>query len=193
MSINAAAMRMLVDKGFTGEDLVALALCLEKAFPLDATHEKRKAYDRQRKRDGRANSTGHSTGNPPDPAPNDHNTLTPTQLIPIEPSGSKPFAPPSGVSPAQWADFLTVRRTKRAGKMTPTGYNRLCAKLGKLAEDGWPPGEMIGLAVERGWTSVFAPKDFGHEQTNGMGRHQSDGLSPTTRAALAVFGPSATG
>jgi hypothetical protein len=90
------------------------------------------------------------------------------------------FAPPPGVSGDQWRDFLSVRANRKA-KMTETAYSRLCAKLERLREDGWPPGEMIGLAVERGWTSVFPPR----EQVNGTG--QDSGIGRTEAAARAVL------
>lgn len=56
-------------------------------------------------------------------------------------------------------------------------------------------------ARKRDWQAAWANwiieqdnRDGRRNATNGMGRNQpSDGLSPTTRAALAVFGPNATG
>lgn len=171
MSFNAATLKLMLEKGLTLGDVVEIAFANQEKT--DTAAERRRAWDRDRKRQKREEeremSGGMSGGNPPDPAPNDIDNLTPTQVTPIEPIGSKPrgrFPAPDGVSAEQWTDFLAVRRSKRAGRMTETGYSRLCAKLSKLAEDGWPPGEMVGLAVERGWTSVFAPKDFGNERTD---------------------------
>lgn len=163
MSLNAATIEILLAKGLSGEDLLEVARATE--VRADPTNAQRQARHREKKKAERNGVTVTRRDAIKPPLDEIENLIPPCEE-PIEPSGSKPFAPPNGVTPAQWADFLTVRRTKRAGKMTTTGYGRLCSKLDKLAEDGWPPGEMIGLAVERGWTSVFAPKDFGHERSN---------------------------
>jgi hypothetical protein len=193
MSINAAAMRMLVDKGFTGEDLVALALCLEKAFPLDTTHEKRKAYDRQRKRDGRANSTGHSTGNPPDPAPNEIDNLTPTRgktETNVSSKTAEPWALPVDVGRQVWTDLLANRKRKRLGN-TPTAWKAFLDDLNRVSiQTGIPPPQLIEQCTAKGWGAIYDPRDERNERsTNGMGRHQpNDGLSQTTRAARDVFG-----
>lgn len=79
--------------------------------------------------------------------------------------------------------------------------------------DGWPPGE-FAVQVElfkaqhgkkgdefidwqKAWSTwVLNTRKFGignNGRTNGMAGHQSDGLSPTTRAARDVFGISPAG
>jgi hypothetical protein len=99
------------------------------------------------------------------------------------------FPPPAGVNDEQWAAF----RGQRKKKLNPRSYLLLCNKLAKLAEDGWPPGDLIDLAIERGWETVFEPRDEGHGRTNRMARHQPDGLSSTARAAISVFGAPSSG
>lgn len=97
------------------------------------------------------------------------------------------FPAPLGVSDEQWKAF----RSQRKKALNPHSYVLLCNKLTGLAEHGYPPGEMIDLAIERGWETVFEPRNNsnGQQRTNSMGRNQpSDGLSATTRAARDVFG-----
>lgn len=116
------------------------------------------------------------------------NTLRTT--ISSEAKASSPrarFPTPPGVSDEQWGAF----KQQRKKALNAHSYKLVCAKLLKLAEDGWPPGDMIDLAIERGWETAFAPRDQRHGgPTNSLGRNQppSDGLSPTTRAARDVFG-----
>lgn len=98
------------------------------------------------------------------------------------------FESPAGVPDSVWSDFLKSPKRRKAG-MSPTAYAGICNNLTKLAEHGFPPGDMIALAVENGWTTVkldWVQND--HRNTKGN-RQSPDGLSSTGRAALAVFGP----
>lgn len=100
------------------------------------------------------------------------------------------FPAPNGVEDHIWRDFLASPKRRKAG-MSATAYAGIKNNLSNLAEHGYPPGEMIALAVERGWATVKLEwvQNDGQQRTNGMGRHQpSDGLSATTRAARDVFG-----
>ncbi len=104
------------------------------------------------------------------------------------------FPAPDGVPVETWNDFLASPKRRKAG-MNATAYAGIKNNLKILAEHGFPPGEMIALAVERGWVTVrldwVKNNGQGNARTNGMGRHQpNDGLSATSRAALAVFGAS---
>jgi hypothetical protein len=101
-------------------------------------------------------------------------------------ASSKKFAAPPGVSEPQWQAF----RKQRRKPLNDHSYALLCNKLRSLADAGWPPGDMIDLAIERGWETVFAPRTDNDRRTYSMGRNQpADGLSSTARAAIAVFGP----
>lgn len=86
MSLNAAALEILVAKGLTGEDILAVARALESTSQkADSAAERRRAYDRERKREQREEqksggmSGGMSGGNPADPSPQD-NILNPLSL-----------------------------------------------------------------------------------------------------------------
>lgn len=63
------------------------------------------------------------------------------------------FPPPQDVPPEVWADFLNSPKRRKAG-MSATAYAGIVNNLVVLAEHGFPPGEMVALAVERGWTTV---------------------------------------
>lgn len=66
--------------------------------------------------------------------------------------------PPIGVSDEQWAGFIANRKQLRK-PLIDHAYKLLIGKLAKLAEDGWPPGDMIDRAVEHGWNTVWAPTE----------------------------------
>jgi hypothetical protein len=194
MSLNAAALKLMAEKGLSAHDIVAIAEAMEcGAARPDTAAERRRAWDRERKREQRelerlsgGQSGGMSARIPPDPAPNERDNLTPTRLEKTEAkASSKKFPEPGGVTAEQWQAF----RDQRKKPLNDHSYVLLCNKLAKLADAGWPPGDMIDLAVERGWETVFAPRTNGNERTNTLGRHQpTDGLSSTARAGLAVFG-----
>jgi hypothetical protein len=85
------------------------------------------------------------------------------------------FCAPPGVSRDQWAAF----RKQRKKPLNERSYLLLTNKLLKLAEDGWPPGEMIDLATERGWETVFAPRTFANDRSK---------PSPLDQLVAASFG-----
>jgi hypothetical protein len=84
--------------------------------------------------------------------------------------------PPPSVSDEQWQGFIDHRRAHpKGGKFTDRAYTLLCNKLVGLAEHGFPPGDMIDLAIERGWITVFEPT----EVRNGLSKstaQQGNGL-----------------
>ena len=100
----------------------------------------------------------------------------------------KAFAAPDGVSDQVWSDFLNSPKRRKAG-MSDTAYAGILRNLRCLSEHGFPPGEMIALAVERGWTTVKLDWVQNDRRPHTLGRNQpNDGLSETARAAIAVFG-----
>jgi hypothetical protein len=103
---------------------------------------------------------------------------------------ARAWALPAGVSLQVWQDFLSNRKRKRLGS-TQTAWKGFLDDLARVSlQTGIPPPKLIEHAAAKGWGSINAPdEDKGHGRTNGLGRNQSsDGLSPTTRAALKVFG-----
>lgn len=92
--------------------------------------------------------------------------------------GRPRFAVPVGVTPEQWQPFVDQRKKP----LNERAYTLLCNKLRDFAEDGFPPGEMIDLATERGWETVFKPR----EQRND--RQQQPASRNTTGYELAMRG-----
>jgi ribosomal protein L12E/L44/L45/RPP1/RPP2 len=88
------------------------------------------------------------------------------------------FPPPIGVTAEQWQAF----RKQRKKPINDRSYTLLCNKLVGLAEAGWPPGEMIDLAIERGWETVFEPRS----QANVSLQRTRPNLTSLVRAANAA-------
>lgn len=130
----------------------------------------------ERKRRQRAKSRRDVTRDPP----ND-NTLTPEVS---EAKASSPKYPaPEGVEENIWVDFLASPKRRKAG-MNATAYAGIANNLKALAENGFPPGEMIALAVERGWTTV----KLEWVKNDGQQRNQHHPNIGKTTAAIAALG-----
>lgn len=137
------------------------------------------------------------SGTPANEAPLPDRPDTPARVAPkplrtvnrSEAKASSRYPAPDGVPDETWEDFLNSPKRKKAG-MSGTAYSGIRNNLIELAEHGYPPGEMIALAVERGWTTVKLKWVENDGQRNSLGRHQpaNDGFSSTARAANAVFG-----
>jgi hypothetical protein len=81
MNINVAMLEAMKSEGL---DLDGCIRVLRAAGP-DTAADRRRAYDRERKREKREGerlSGGKSGGNPPDPSPNEIDNLTPTREKP---------------------------------------------------------------------------------------------------------------
>lgn len=137
MSFNVAMLEAMQAEGLD------LSACIRV---LRAGEKKADPTAAERKRRQRAKSRRDVTRDPP----NEEDNLTPGS----EAKASSPiYPPPQGVSDAIWGDFLKSPKRKKAG-MNPTAYTGICNNLKTLAEHGFPPGEMVALAVERGWVTV---------------------------------------
>jgi hypothetical protein len=194
VSFNVAMLKQMRAEGLSFEAAIRV---LEAGEEKRSSGAERQARYRERKRN-ESDVTRDVT-----PSPNEIDILTPTREEKPEAKASvkksvqeenrqaigsclkRAFPPPLGVSEEQWAAF----RKQRRKSINERSYTLLSKKLAKLAEAGWPPGEMIDLAIERGWETVFEPRNERHDRrTDTLGRNQSDGLSSTARAAIAVFG-----
>lgn len=194
--MNAGLSEMMQRMSDAGAPFDAIMVAVRHIEALETANSERKAKDAARKRAKREEEhvsadnprTVHGRGADnsaaplsPDKSPPDPQKLTPNpaptgRVIP--PRAREKFPAPEGVASDQWKGFLQLRTAKRQ-PMTERGYSLLCGKLTGLAEHGYPPGEMIDLAIERGWTTVHEPHDDQPRQRNGYSRDTRD---PTTVA-----------
>lgn len=185
-----AIYEAMQDKVLNGDRLTGW----EKRQPKreDSTASKRKAEWKERKR-----NASERTGTQENAPETDAETDAETETYSSQPSASKKaraqsFPPPDGVSAEQWENLMACRKAKRAA-MTDGAYFQICRKLKEGADAGWPPGELVDRAVERGWTTVFIPQEapngrmegnFG--QGGGRGEHPGLVLLREAEAELAA-------
>ncbi len=194
MSVIATAVRHLMAAGVTGEALVAAIAEMEAAQPVkDAAAERRRAWDRERKRKIKSGGipveSAESTeqlDRPLSLSPNENNsnphTHTPGDITPAR-KGLK-FPCPDGVDPEDWAGLLESRKGQRA-PMTERAYVKICSKLKTLEREGWPPGPLVATAVERGWRTVFKPTEHTGTRNDRTASNDQAPRNPYVRAVIA--------
>jgi hypothetical protein len=96
------------------------------------------------------------------------------------------FSAPEGVPDETWRQFIAQRKKR----LTEIAYSRICNTLTRLADAGWPPGEMVERTIERGWETIYEPKERpGGERNHHNGRQASQHPGGRTGAAAdRVFG-----
>lgn len=211
MSVIASALKHMLASGMPHDAIIAAVAEMEATMAKDPVAEKRRAYDRERKRAerdaARADmSTGHPPKSaesedyadiadtppspapspflPPDPQPTPAPTHTPG-CVPARPRKGDPFPMPEGTDPQHWADFLANRRRKRLPN-TATAHKRLMQDIARLADDDWPPGRLIGHAAARGWAAIYDPRqDARHDRTDRHNDQDGRPANAMVRAGLA--------
>lgn len=173
MSIIATAVRHLMAAGVTGEALVQAIADMEESQPKDAAAERRRAWDRERKRSAKAAKSG---GIPVESAesaekvetdplslpPNENNSNPPAHSHPEHESRARegnPFPRPAWCADQLWRDLRSNRKAKHLA-CTPTAHAKLLRDIEKYTDDDWPPGRVLEAAVARGWAAVPSdPRD----------------------------------
>jgi hypothetical protein len=162
----------LIEAGTPAALVAEVAMELARAQAIQEVAEQRKAKDRERKRPRNSAESVESAEiqespslevSPQTPLPN------PTRSSPLNPPIfeekrraiasclRKAFPPPDGVTDEQWEAF----RKQRRKALNERSYALLVSKITKLASQGHRAGDLIDLAIERGWETVFEPREFG--------------------------------
>lgn len=114
-------------------------------------------------------------------------------IVSDEPSGTtktrtvktykQPFQVPGWVPLQDWNDWLEVRRKKRVPE-TDRALQLAVNRLTEFQNRGHPPGKVLQLAIERGWTGLFEPRE---QVTNGNGicKTEQDSRDGTAAAVAA--------
>ena len=189
------SLSMLKQMRAEGLDFDAAIRVLEADEPkIDTAAEKRRAWDRERKREKRQ-SGGMSGGNPPDVGFNERDNLTSREEIPQEAKASLPQPKktrPSSRLPEDWEPKPLIG--KAAAMVACWQAGELERELAKFKNYWLAKGGAGAVSTnwQRNWVNWLINADERkprHGRTNGLGRHQpDDGLSTTTRAARDVFG-----
>lgn len=172
MSLNAAMIQALVDKGLTAQDILDIAKASE--VKLDRTAADRQARYRERKK-GKRNAV---TSRRDPPIERDH-----TPLPDISPDGENQKDVcvrdadwpeiPDWVPVKPWNGYFEMRKQKKAW---PTAYavELILADLRTWRAKGHDPGAILNTSTVSKWTGIFEPK----APPNGQHSHPA---KPTTR------------
>lgn len=163
MSLTAAAIQLMADKGLSAHDIAAIASANERRA--DPTNAARQARHRAKRK-----SNGVTVTRDP---PNDNNNLTPREVS--EPIGSspQPWACPVGVDRQVWADFLDNRKRKKQGN-SPTAWKRFNDDLRRVsAQAGIPPPQLIEHAAASSWAGIYDPRNKTNDRTASIGKSQA--------------------
>lgn len=168
MSIIATAVRHLMAAGVTGEALVAAIADMEanQAPAVDPVAEKRRAYDRERKRNkvsgGIPVESAESAEFTPSLSPPNEIYLTPPIPTPVNilPTRKGIDFPMLDCTDADtWRDFLKNRKAKNL-PCTATAHKKLRENLARWSQEtGWPPGKVFAECVAKGWGAIYDPRD----------------------------------
>jgi hypothetical protein len=100
------------------------------------------------------------------------------------------FIPPDDIPSEPWADFADMRR--RIGKpLSPKACELAVARLRKLAEDGWPPGDVLNHSTLNSYQGLFPLKDHQHGTHQRIAGHRgrpNDGFANALREASGYRG-----
>lgn len=174
----------------------AIALAVEEIEAIQASLDARRSADRDRKRAQRerekfADVTGHSNVVTLHPSPDKEAPQTPKEINPIPCARSRARA--KHPLPANW-QAAPLKIDGQAGLIVarkPAGW--IERQLSKF-KDHALQNRRLCADWDAAWRNWIKQADEYDGRISGMGRDQSgDGLSPTTRAALAVFGAAGTG
>lgn len=197
----ATLTRRMADAGASAD---MIAIVMEEVEALQLSLNARRTADRDRKREQRerqksANVTGQSEDS--------HRTVTATSHDRVSLDKETTPRPPKKLNPSH----VCETRAKGWHRLPEGWVPRQLPPQIQAKVDQWPPGALDDeFADFRRWAANAEDKNgkgrkldwdqawrnwIGrrhgerYSRTNGMGRHQpNDGLSATSRAALAVFG-----
>lgn len=152
MSLNAAAVRLMAEKGLSASDIADIMEAMEsKRVPL--SNAERQANHRAKIKAERNESNVTDRDAPLSLPPNENNSNPPTHTPENKPARvrgrSKPQHPakPDDVSEKVWADFLIHRKAK-AAPVTDSALDGIRREAGKA---GWTMEAALGEAMARGW------------------------------------------
>lgn len=157
MSLSAAALKIMADKGLTAHDIAEIAAANEKRGDPTAAERMRNMRARKKARTVTRNVT-------PEP-PND-NTLTPGS----EANASSPntdFVLPADIPAEPWAAFERMR-AKIKKPMTDDARKLAVSRLRKLRDDdGWPPGDVLNHCTMNSYQGIYPPQRAKRDGTQG--------------------------
>lgn len=159
MSVNAAMIQMMVDKGLSGQDIADIIKAGEQK--VDRTGAERQARYRAKKREGKRNAVtsrryppieerNHTPGSEISPDGETQNDCA------IRDADWPEF--PDWLPAKPWNGFIAMRDGKRAHP-TARAVELLIADLTRWRAKGHDPGVILDTSTACNWTGLFEPKD----------------------------------
>lgn len=189
--MSATLLAKLIEAGTPAELIAEVAMELAKAAAAEKAMQNKREYDREYQRGRRKNrTTSYDSNDIGDTvSPNKETPRTPKEINP-HPCVRETRARAKHQLPANWQPAL-LKPDGQAGTIAarkPAGW--IERQLSKFKDHALQNRRLCADwdAAWRNWIKQADEMDERHGR-NSLGRHQStDGLSPTARAALAVFG-----
>lgn len=161
--MNAAAIRLLAEKGLTASDIAEVAETLEQKK--DATGAERQRRYRERKKAEsdavtRDVTRDDVTDRPLSRPPNEINSNPPTHTPETNTARVRAddFPCPDWCETEVWRDLKRNRRTKKLTN-TPTAHKRFVSAIEEMADDEWPPGRLVEEIAAKGWAGPHDPRE----------------------------------
>lgn len=188
MSLTAAAIRLLAEKGLSALDIAELAEVLDTPKGRSSAAERQARYRaRQKAQDSCGDVTGDVTGDannvteaPLSLPPNENNSNPPTHTPGTQTPARKadPFPMPVWCrDPQHWSDLKANRKAKKLAN-TATAHRQFVAAVERMATDEWPPGRLLEAIAAKGWGGAHDPRD---DRNPGNDRRNSQPAKQGTR------------
>ena len=104
------------------------------------------------------------------------NAVTEVVTKPVPISRHKQQAILMGVPAELWDEYLKTRKQVKASN-TPLALTTLINKLTRFAEEGYSPSDLVEMANESGWKTIYTPKppggNYGKPTIAAIARHNA--------------------
>lgn len=157
MSLNAAMIQAMVDKGLSAQDIADIAKAGETK--VDRTAAERQARHRAKKKAGKRNAVTSRRDPPIERIHTPGSEVSPsgeTQNEACVRDADWPILP-DWLPPKPWNAYLAMRQDKRKWP-TADAVELVVGKLASWRAKGHDPGEILNTSTENSWTGIFEPK-----------------------------------
>jgi hypothetical protein len=178
MSFNAAALKLMADKGLSAHDIAEIAAAAERRSDPTATERKRR--QRAKEKSERDMSRRDVTR---DPAPNERDNLTPTREEKPSPKGEVKKIDRGSRLPADWEpEPLTGKAAEMVALWNPGELERELAKF----KNYWPSKGANAARTDwqRTWVNWLISADERKPR-----RNERPDEEPTAAALRRIIGP----
>ena len=193
--MNVDTMRLLVEKGLSAEDILAIAETMDAPKKRSAAAERQARYrERVKAADHNETVTDNVTRDdnavisaPLSPSPKEINSNPHPHTPEHKPRARKAddFPCPDWCDGEVWRDLKANRKTKKLTN-TPTAHKRFVAAIEGMADAHWPPGRLVEAIAAKGWGGPHDPREDRNPRNDN--RKQANSGRNTAELALLKLG-----